>query len=486
MMASLRRAAAVVAVGVAAGLVTALVRAVLRGLGLVRADLEGGSRAGLAALHWPAAAWVVPLVALGLIGALLAARAARVAHEAGLGGVIDRINRATAGPPPGASGLVGLAATAALGLGVSGGPEGPLAMLLEEVVAWVRRVTRLDPEEELWLLDIGVGVALGLVFGAPLAAVVFPMELVLRRGFAGGTLLPALVAAGSGWAVMELLGDGTPLLGVGVSAQVPLGAYVAAVGLGVLAVGLGAGYRASVRLGQRLGAAGGLRGWLVAAAVLVVTSIAGFALPALLGTGASTLPTLAREGLQLSPWLLVALCVGRVVLTGASFAAGAPVGVLSPTLMLGLSAGLLVAQGMMLLGVQGIVGGPLVLGVTLMAVVFGAIGNMPLSMVLVGIEATGRLAIAGPLVVAMAIAWLLAQHWDVTLFETQVPGEVSWLSEATAPWPRARSTDRRAAARSAGSPTAIQPWPLPPPPWEGSRSRPRQDTGGARPGRTSS
>jgi len=486
MMASLRRAAAVVAVGVGAGLASALVRAVLRGLDLVRADLEGGSRAGLAALHWPAAVWVVPLIALGLIGALLAARAARVAHEAGLGGVIDRINRATAGPPPGASGLVGLAATVALGLGVSGGPEGPLAMLLEEVVAWVRRATRLDPEEELWLLDIGVGVALGLVFGAPLAAVVFPMELVLRRGLAGGTLLPALVAAGSGWAVMGLLGDGTPLLGVGLKMQVPIGAYVAAMGLGVLASGLGAGYRACLHCGQRLGVAVGLRAWIVVAAVLVATAVGGMALPALLGTGASALPTLAREGLQLSPWLLVALCVGRAVLTGASFAADVPVGLLSPTLTVGLSAGLLVAQGVVAVGLRAVLGGPLVIGVMVMVVVFGAIGNMPLSMVLVGIEATGQLAIAGPLLVAMGIAWLLAQRWHVTLFEGQVAGEASWLSGVSAPWPRTRSTDRTAAARSAESPTTIQPWPLPPPPWEGSQSRPRRDSGGAIPGRTSS
>ncbi|MCE9620369.1 MAG: chloride channel protein [Planctomycetes bacterium] len=109
-----------------------------------------------------------------------------------------------------------LASTCTIGSGGSAGPEGPIVTIGATVGSNISRWLRGDGANAATLLGCGSAAGLAAVFNAPLAAIFFTMEVILRD-FSLRTFTPIVIASVVSAATAQMwLGSSEPLFGVGI------------------------------------------------------------------------------------------------------------------------------------------------------------------------------------------------------------------------------------------------------------------------------
>ena len=108
-----------------------------------------------------------------------------------------------------------LASTCTIGSGGSAGPEGPIVTIGATVGSNISRWLKGDGASAATLLGCGSAAGLAAVFNAPLAAIFFTMEVILRD-FSLRTFTPIVIASVVSAATAQMwLGSSEPLFGVG-------------------------------------------------------------------------------------------------------------------------------------------------------------------------------------------------------------------------------------------------------------------------------
>jgi CIC family chloride channel protein len=108
-----------------------------------------------------------------------------------------------------------LASTCTIGSGGSAGPEGPIVTIGATVGSNLSRWLRGDGASAATMLGCGSAAGLAAVFNAPLAAIFFTMEVILRD-FSVRTFTPIVIASVVSAATAQMwLGSSEPLFGVG-------------------------------------------------------------------------------------------------------------------------------------------------------------------------------------------------------------------------------------------------------------------------------
>lgn len=305
--------------------------------------------------------------------------------------------------------------------GASVGLFGPSVHLGGWLGAWIRRrFERFGLRAGLGrdvVMAAGLSAAVSALFLAPFGGMLFGMEIILRRLSVVGTLAVA-IAAGLAFGVARAMFGGAPLLaGHG---QVSLSAPALALALGV---GLAAGLVAAAYIWAATHMPGLARASqiplamrpLVPAALLFALSPL---LPLLLGPGFTTLP-LALAG-ELSLGLVIALLIGKLLVTPLCLGFGFAGGVVGPALFLGAMLGGLAGPlgGNALLGVAD---GDASLGLMAAAGCAAAVTGAPLASLVLMFELTGSAGFMLPGLVVVAIATRIsAKLVGRSLFERQL------------------------------------------------------------------
>ena len=108
-----------------------------------------------------------------------------------------------------------ITSTLTIGSGGSAGPEGPIVTIGATIGSSVGRGFKADPQHTATLLGCGAAAGLASVFNAPIAAIFFVLE-VLLRDFSLRTLTPITVASVISAATTQtVLGTSKPLFGIG-------------------------------------------------------------------------------------------------------------------------------------------------------------------------------------------------------------------------------------------------------------------------------
>jgi chloride channel protein, CIC family len=294
-----------------------------------------------------------------------------------------------------------LASALCIGSGGSVGREGPIVQIGSALGSALGQLVHM-PESRLRLL-VACGAAAGIsaTFNAPIAGVVFALELILRdfEAESFGVVVPASVvanvigrAAFGSRAFLEL-----PPFHVGSFAE--YGLYA---GLGILAAFTGVAF-IRVLYGLEDVADRVWHGpeWLRPAAGGLLLGLLVFALPQMYGVGYPVLENAIRG--QYAVGFLLVLLIGKIVATSLTIAIGGSGGVFAPSLfmgaMLGTSYGSLVR--MIASGVSGPAGA---YGLVGMAAVFAAASRAPMTAVIIIFELTGDYQIILPLMFAVALA----------------------------------------------------------------------------------
>lgn len=313
-----------------------------------------------------------------------------------------------------------LATAVTIGSGGSAGREGPIVQIGAAVGSWVSRSFKLGEEEVRSLVAAGAGAAIGASFNAPIAGMLFALEVILSS-FAPRHMSAIVIASVAAAITSESI--------VGEEIALQTGIYnlnsfwelimYAVMAIAVVVVGV-----FFLKLLDRLeGIAERYdRSWSwmrpVGAGLLVAGLI--FLEPRLFGTGQSFInalflnePLTAITGLGGDLWwALILLALGKAVATSLTISSGASGGAFMPSLFMGAAIGAGFAR---LIEPYWTGASPLQPGafaVVGMAAMFAVVGRAPLTSILIVFEVTGArdYGLIIPLMLAATLATFLAER----------------------------------------------------------------------------
>jgi chloride channel protein, CIC family len=297
-----------------------------------------------------------------------------------------------------------LAGIATIGYGGALGVEGPSIYLGAAAGSSLqRRFARFFSREDAKLLMVaGAAAGIAAIFKAPATGALFAIEVPYRADLARRNVLPAMVAAASGYAAFVAVDGTTPILALG-GGSFGLADLAGAAVVGLLCGGgarlfcIGLRYLRThvmdqVPIGLRLVAAGAVL------AVLAVVTHAAADVTLDLGPGYDVIGWASNPGR--AQWLVLLVLAARVAAVLATVGGGGVGGLVIPLVVMGALTGRLAS------GAFGTADSALLLVVG-MAAFFGAGYRTPLAAVMFVAEATGSPGFVVPALLATAAAQLV-------------------------------------------------------------------------------
>ncbi len=298
---------------------------------------------------------------------------------------------------------VALASAASIGVGASVGREGPVVHLGATVGATVARRLGLSRSLSLTLLGCGVAAAVAASFNAPIAGVVFALEVVIGH-YGLGVFLPIVIASVVGTIVTRIhIGD-FPAFIIGdhrIASFLELPGFVV---LGLACALMAILFMRATFLVEDIGRKAPVPAWSRPMfAGLAVGAIA-LVFPQILGVGYEATDMALKEELGL--WLLLGLMAAKTAATALCLGGGFGGGVFSPSLFI----------GAMLGGAFGIIAGavapefssgPAVYTIVGMGAVAAAVLGAPISTTFMVFELTGDYALTLAVMIAVAVATVI-------------------------------------------------------------------------------
>lgn len=415
--------------------------------------VEVGAGLSLRRVPW----WLLPLLPMSgaLVAGVIIHFFAREAKGHGVPEVIDAIYRKGGRVRPRVAVAKACASAATIGSGGSAGAEGPIVQIGSALGSGMAQLLKLPRDQATTLLGCGAAAGIASVFNAPIAGVLFVLEILLRD-FSMRTFIPIVVASVMSAAVTQaVLGENVAIFDV----REALAGYVFTIGelpsytiLGLVCGGVAVIFirmlYAAEDLGDRLPVHPIVRPVLGALALgllglaAVGSDAANGAVPAFFGNGydairtlltpasyASTveaLPAVGPEALQaLHEVSVEPMAQGQVVSTGLlallgllgakalatclTLGSGGSGGVFAPSLFLGAVAGGAFGVLVGMLGLLPEHGSPATYALVGMASVVAATTHAPLTAILILHELTQDYYVLLPIMLAAVTGTLTAK-----------------------------------------------------------------------------
>lgn len=296
-------------------------------------------------------------------------------------------------------------AAVSMGTGASTGREGPAAHLGGTLAAFIARQLDYPPRIARILLGAGAAAAVAASFNAPIAGVMFALEVVLgfytARAFA-----PIVIASVAGALIVRLhIGDmpafALPDFTIESIFEIPAFAL-----LGVLSALFAVGFMRLNLATDTLSEKINIPVWMKPAIGGFLVGVIALKFPEVLGVGYG--PTDAALKGSYGFWFLIALLVAKTLATSFSTGFRLGGGVFSPSLFLGAMLG--AAFGIIVGGIfPGISSDVSLYAIIGMGAVSAAILGAPISTTLIIFELTGDYGVMIALMIATSTATVLTQ-----------------------------------------------------------------------------
>jgi H+/Cl- antiporter ClcA/predicted transcriptional regulator len=296
-----------------------------------------------------------------------------------------------------------ISAAIAIGTGAPFGAEGPIIVTGGSIGSLLGQVIPVTPSERKILLAAGAAAGMSATFGAPLAAVVLAIELLLFE-FSVRAFIPLVVATSIAGGMHSALFDDGPLFRVPVHDYAGLGVLPAFVLLGLacgaLAIVISRGLFLVEDLYRRL-PVGDF--WHPAIGAVGFAAV-GLVVPRALGVGYDAIGDVLDA--RLAVGTVAALAAGKLVAWWLALGSGTSGGTLAPILLISASFGTVVGSGL-----NEVLPGPdVALGayaVVAMAATFGAATQATFTAIVFVFELTRDYDVILPLMLASVLADLV-------------------------------------------------------------------------------
>jgi CIC family chloride channel protein len=303
--------------------------------------------------------------------------------------------------------------------GASVGREGPMVQLAAWASVILGRLLKLPREDRNALMVCGIASGIGAAYHAPVAGVVFVLELAL--GFlARHTVAPVLIAVAASSIVIHGLGLAEPIYITPASGLAPGHLGFAAL-TGVLCGSLGTGLLYGVEYSRKVFARispiplrlmlGGLLTGGLSALV-----------PEVWGNGFSTVSRVLHGGAVVQ-WVALVFAI-KLLATLFSTGSGAIGGLFTPTLFIGATGGFLLGD----LGLHALppdlAGAPVAAAVIGMAAALAAATQAPLMAIIMVLEMTGQFQLTVPIMLAVGVAYAVSTRFGTRpLYGNPIEGQ---------------------------------------------------------------
>ncbi len=301
-------------------------------------------------------------------------------------------------------GLKTLVTALTIGVGGSAGREGSIAQIGSAIGSWVARFARLGDNDVILLVAAGAGAGISATFNAPIAGMLFAMEVILRE--VSLRHVHTIVVASVAGAVVahSIIGEGLTFSVPAYSLDSPwLLVLYGLLGLVIVA----AAWVYLVALDWFAVHPGRIPRWVKPIALALLVALIGQFHPEILGTGQPFTDQILSNQITLAWWTLGLLAFLKAVATAATLGGNGSGGIFMPSLFIGASTGAGFAQLVSpLWGLSTVQPGAF--GLVGMAAAFAAVARAPLTSILIVFEITGDYGLVLPLMVATAISTILA------------------------------------------------------------------------------
>jgi chloride channel protein, CIC family len=405
-------------VGVGVGIGAAALVLALEGLERAIEPLLGD----VESLLDPSRLWLFLIVPVGLLVAWwVAHRFAPEIHGDGVPASIEALN-VRGGHIRGRVAPLKVITTAiTVGLGGSGGREGPIVQIGASVGSWISRRFKLGEDQVRSLVAAGAGAGIGASFNAPIAGMLFALEVILVS-FAPRHMSSIVIASvAAAITSQQIVGPDLALNGgaYDLNSSAELVPYAL---LALVIVGVGFLFLRTLdvtenfahRHGERLSWMRPLLGGLAVALLILIE-------PALFGTGQNVtnallldeqITAVTGEGGELW-WVLMLLALGKIVATSLTMSSGASAGAFMPSLFIGAAVGTGFARLAQVVwaGAQPLDAGAF--AVVGMAAMIAVVCRAPLTAILLVFEVTGArdYGLILPLMLVATLATFLADRF---------------------------------------------------------------------------
>lgn len=312
-----------------------------------------------------------------------------------------------------------VAATAAtLGTGGSGGAEGPVAYIGAAIGSTLSRYTRFDHDRIRSLVAAGAGAGIGASFNAPIAGMLFAMEVILGT-FSVRHLSSVVIASVTAAVTFRSLPlPEEALLTAGSYRLGDFRELLLYAGLAVLAVIVAVVFLKLVDLVEHRAPRLPGPAWMRPVLLGLLVGVIGVVEPAVLGTGQEFVSELLTNqvfeqiGLPPTAWyVLLGLAGAKIVATAFTISSGGSGGAFMPSLFIGAALG--AGYGQLVQEVWGFSNvQPGAFAVVGMATVFAAVARAPLTAILIVFEVTGArdYGLVLPLMLSATFATFIADR----------------------------------------------------------------------------
>jgi chloride channel protein, CIC family len=314
-----------------------------------------------------------------------------------------------------------LATSLTVGLGGSAGREGPIVQIGGAVGSWVSRRFGLGEDQIRSLVAAGAGAGIGAAFNAPIAGMLFALEVILSS-FAARHMSSIVIASIAAAITSRLLVGPELALEAGFYRLNSFEELLAYGALAVLVVAVGLAFLWMLDRMEGLAFRHERSfGWKrpVVAGILVAGLI--FFEPQLFGTGQRFTNDLLAGRTSEVWWFLILLALGKAVATSLTISSGASGGAFMPSLFMGAALGSGFAQllGPLWFGSSALQPGAF--AVVGMAAMFAVVGRAPLTAILIVFEVTGArdYGLILPLMLVATLATFLAERFHPDSVYTQ-------------------------------------------------------------------
>ncbi|MEK9662003.1 MAG: chloride channel protein [Alphaproteobacteria bacterium] len=306
-----------------------------------------------------------------------------------------------------------------LGFGSSIGREGPAVHLGATLSAFFAARLRLGRSQSRTMLGCGVAAATASLFNAPVAGVVFAIEVVVGN-LSLKAAVPIVLASVTGTAIGRFHFGSAPAFTVPSLELISLWEFPAFAGLGLVSALVAMAFMQAIFTAGQLAERTHLPLWLQPAVGGLVVGVLAIWWPQIIGVGYLTTDAALRGEFGLE--LLLALIAAKIVATSFCVGFGFGGGVFSPALYLGALVG----------GAYGLVAGSffpdMFSGVPAYALIgtgalAGAVLGAPLSTIFIIFELTGSSSMMIAVMIATGIASLVtSQVYARSFFAEQLRG----------------------------------------------------------------
>ena len=310
-----------------------------------------------------------------------------------------------------------LVSVVSLGVGASGGREGPMVHLGASIAGGMTQRLGRSPHLARTLLGCGVAASVAASFNAPIAGVFFALEVIIGH-YALSAFAPVVIASVAGTVVCRAhLGEQPafilPQFGIN-----SLWEFPAFMVLGVVCAAIAIIFMWSIFYAERVVDSLSVPNWLKPAAGGLAVGAIAVEFPHVLGVGYEATDAALNELLPL--WLLLVLIPMKTAATAISLGCRFGGGVFSPSLCIGAMTG--AAFGIIAASVfPDLAASPGAYAIVGMSALAAATLGAPISTILIVFELTGDYQITVAVMVATSIASVIVQgvlgrsffHWQL-------------------------------------------------------------------------